>query len=64
MTPYWKGLLKLAVSVYIVWHIGVFFAFLPFFGHNKAIGYATMIICVVIYDLSAKKQEGNTETNQ
>ena len=64
MTPYWKGLLKLAVSVYIVWHIGVFFGFLPFFGHNKAIGYAAMIICVVIYDLSAKKQKGNTETNQ
>lgn len=64
MTPYWKGLLKLVVCVYIVWHVGVFFSFLPFFGTNKAIGFATMIICVVIYDLAAKMKKETPENNE
>lgn len=63
MTPYWKGLLKLVVSVYMVWHVGVFFSFFPFFGHNKAIGYATMIICTVIYVLAAKMRKGKEKTD-
>lgn len=60
MMPYWKGLLKLIAIVYLVWHIGLFFSFFPFWGNSSPIGYGTMIICIVLYHQSvteAKKEE-------
>lgn len=52
-----KGLLKLIASVYLIWHIGVFFSFFSFWGHNQPIGYGAMIVCIVLYALLEKKHE-------
>lgn len=67
MTPYWKGLLKLIFSVYLIWHVGVFFSFFPFLGHNKAVGYGTMISCVALYSVynqTTKNEEKKSEKSQ